>query len=300
MLKKLLLIVSILVFLCGCRPIVNDEIETTHYKIMSYQGIPSLCLLPLTSDDYDVTISDDINTFYNAFSKGEIEIIIAPIDIGVECCLNGNPYKLLSIVEYGNLYLASNDENCHSGDVAAYGENDIVGKLVSFLSETDLKNYNFIWYDNNEELIENLRLNNVNTLVLDELNFNNIVNYEGIELFKIEDLQEDYQYQTGFSSYPMFGMFILNDTLQKDQTNLVNFAKTIKNSINSYKTDKSLFNSVLKKADLKMMGFENSYLISETYNYCGLDFVYANADFESLKSILSICGIEINESIIVE
>lgn len=298
MLKKIIVLICLLLC-CGCRPINVDENANKSFKIVSYKGTPSLALLSITNENYDIDIVDTVDKIDDAFNVNEADIIIAPINTGVSNCQNGTDYKLYSIVEYGNLFLVSTDEMTYDGYVGAYGQDSIVGYIVNYLSATDLRKYEFIWYDNFDELKSALLNGEINTLITDEVNFNNLVNYEGIGLAKIENIQDDYAYKTGYQNYPFYAMFVKSSILENNQNMFVNFAKNIKSSITTYKTDKTTFNEVLANADLEKMGFNNPDLISESYNYCGLDFVHAINEIENIKMILGICDIELDDNILV-
>lgn len=299
MLKKILTLFICLIICCGCRPINISENQTITYKITSYKGIPSLCLLPITNNEYDINIVDSNSEIRNEFQNLGSDIIIAPIDVGVDECQKGGSYKLYSIIEYGNLYLASTDESTFEGDVGAYGEDSIVGRLVNYLSQTDLRKYNIIWYDNYNQMEKAFLNGDVSSVIVDEVNYNNIENTHDIDLHRIEDIQEDYAIKTGYSNYPFYGMFIKTTVIENDQENFVNFAKLIKSSINTYKSNKTTFNEVLENADIIKIGFNNKNLISESYNYCGLDFRHAIDEVDNIKAILSICEIELNDNILV-
>lgn len=297
MLKKILIVIC-LIFCSGCRPI-SVETDISSYKITSYKGTPSLALLSISNDtDYDITIVDNTGDIEYAFEKSESDIIISPINTGINACQNGSPYKLFSIVEYGNLYLTSKYETTYEGNVGAYGEQSILGCLIRYLSKTDLRKYNFIWYDNLDEMKNALYNGEIDSIITDEVNFNMFKN-NGIELHKIEDIQEDYQYKTGYSSFPFYGLFVSNTLINEDQTNFVELAKNIKNSINTYKTNKTTFNEALENADLNRIGFSSPDLISESYNYCGLDFIHAVNDVENLRTILELCDITLDDKIII-
>jgi len=300
MLKKLIIFIIVGIILSGCRPVNIEEEDNTSFNILSFKGTPSLSLLGINNEYINIKITSSNDDIYEAFKESEEDIIIAPINDGCEYSSKYQKYKLLSIVEYGQMYIVSTDENTDDGIVGAIGEDNVIGHICKFLEGTDLHKYEVVWYDSFNDLYNGLVNGELTSIITDEINFNYLTNYCGIELYKVENIQEDIEYQTKFSSYPVYGMFVNDIDLDKYQNSIVTLAKTIKNNISTYKNDKNEFNEVLNSANIEVLGFDNKELISESYNYCGLDFVYANNDKDSLKNILDICDINLDETIIVE
>lgn len=301
MLKKVFSIVAVFLLLVGCRPISTvQEKSSSSFSILSSSGTPSLALLAISNGDYDIRIADTIGPIEKAFLNRSYDIIISPVDTGVRYCQAKGNYKMLSIVEYGTLSLCSIDEENINSTVGAYGEKSIVGYLTKFLEKDTFYGLTIKWYETLEEMGKDLIEGNIKSAILDEINFNYFNNYLNFEIFKIADLKNDYEVKTGFNSYPMYGIFVAEDIVKNNINELVDFSKIIRNSIITYKKDKTTFNEVLSNAKLSVMGFDNPDLISESYNYCGIDFVYANQDLNSLKQILEICEIKLDENIIIK
>ena len=300
MIKKLLTFLLATLLLIGCRPISHDDTSTSSYSILAYKSAASLVLLPLLNEEgYKISVSDRYDAFVHAFEEDKYDIIIAPINVGVNECLNGANYKLLSSVEYGTFKLASTMETYTRGTLGAIGQNTVCGALIDLLA-SGLKNYEIKWYNNIDEIKEDIIAGNLNGMIIDEINFNYLNDIDDIELYVIEDLTTDYEYENSYSKYPVSGLFVSNRVINEDQHNLVNFAKKLKSAINTYTNDKTTFNNVLESSDVNKLGFKDYTLIRESYNYCGLDFVYATSAYDELKALLSICDIELNESVIIK
>ena len=296
MLKKISILLLTLL-LVGCKPTQTTHTSSNSYSILSYTGVASLSLICLTPEDNEITITDNYDDISNAFDDKSYDVIIAPINTGVSKCLDNNNYKLLSIVAYGNYYLVSSDSALARGGIAVY--NQAVAEPILNSLSSDLDNYDFQYYDSVDEIYNLLSNGEVDGALVNELIYNDFVDYRGLELNKVLDIQDLYQTDNGYSSYPIYGMFILSSIANNDQDALSEFAKTIKNSITQYKNDKNTFKNVLDNYDLEKIGFDNAELVSESYNYCGIDFVYATSDYDSLEAYLKLFDIELNEKIVI-
>lgn len=299
MIKKVLTLLLVSLLLIGCRPVTHDNTSTSSYNILTYKSAASLILLPLLNESYSISASSSYDSFVQAFTEDKYDIIIAPINIGVNECQNAGNYKLLASVEYGTFKLAATREKYSTGTVGAIGQSTVCGSLIDFLAP-GLKNYEIKWYNNIDEIKDDIVAGNLNGIIVDEINFNYLNDQDGIELFEIEDLTIDYEYEKTYSKYPVSGLFVSNRIIKEDQTNLVSFAKKLKSAINTYTNDKTTFNNVLISSDVSRLGFKDYRLIRESYNYCGLDFIYAESAYDELEALLDMCDIELDESIIIK
>ena len=299
MIKKVLTLLLLSLLLIGCRPVTHDNTSTSSYNILTYKSAASLLLLPVLNESYSISVSTSYDAFVQAFNEDKYDIIIAPINVGVNECQKGSNYKLLASVEYGTFKLASTREKYSTGTLGAIGQNTVCGSLIDFLAP-GLKNYEIKWYSTIDDIKNDILEGSLNGLIVDEINFNYLNDQDGIELYEIEDLTIDYEYEKSYSKYPVAGLFVSNRIIKEDQTNLVNFAKKLKSAINTYTNDKTTFNNVLISSDVSKLGFKDFRLIRESYNYCGLDFVYATSALDELKALLDMCGIELEESVIIK
>lgn len=300
MIKKALALLLILLLLIGCRPVSHDNTSTSCYKILTYKSAGSLILLPLLNEEgYRISLSDRYDAFVNSFAKDEYDIIIAPINVGVNECQKGSNYKLLASVEYGTFKLAATREKYSTGAVGAIGQSTVCGSLIDLLGPS-LKNYQIKWYNNIDEIKDDIIAGNLNGIIVDEINFNYLNDQEDIELFEIENLTTHYEYEKTYNKYPVTGLFVSNRVIKEDQSNLVNFAKKLKSAVNTYTNDKTTFNNVLISSDVSKLGFKDYTLIRESYNYCGLDFVYAASAYDELEAALDMCDIELDENIVIK
>ena len=296
MLKKILIVLCVLL-LTGCRPTSDSLSNEATYSVLSINKIPSLVLLNVY-DDVDLNLSDNLDDINNAFDNKTYDVIIAPLVTGVNKLNEGSSYKLLSIVEYDKYYIAVLDETFKRGNVAIYGD-EVLGKLVEYLSK-DLVSYNFVWYDSFDEIYNGFKDGSIEAALINENDYLYLNDYNDVSLYKLEDVSALYESESTYSNIPTYGMFVLSDIVDNDQDNLTSFTKKIKSGVSQCKNDKTTLTNILSNIDLNEFGIDNSNLVSEHYSEIGVDFTYAVNDFDSIKNILSLCGIDISEKMIVK
>ena len=300
MLRKTVALLCMLLLLISCRPVTLDDDEGKKFSILSYRGAPALSVLSLVNEGYDIQTSTSVDTFVHSFEDGKFDILIAPVNVGVDSYNSNQNYRMLAVIGFGNSYLVADKENYGSGNVGAYGPNTVGGKLINYLSDINLKNYNIVWYDSPSQLEKAMIDGEISAAIVDEITFNKLNDSQDKEFFKIEDLRADYEYETKYGRYPEFAIFVRNDLIEKNQNDIVALAKKIKSGINTYKTDKTTFNNVLENTDVTRLGFDDYTLIRESYNYCGLDYVNASSCYDEIAAILELCEVELSKAVIIE
>lgn len=299
MFKKVILLLLALM-MCACRPIAHYDDNSSSYSILTYKSSAALTLLPFLNDDYSITNSGSVDTFAHAFDEGKHDIIIAPLNIGINSCLKGCEYKLLAILEYGTYNIISTKETLRRGVLGVLGQNTVNDYVIKYLQDSNNPNFEIKWYENIDALKTSFMNEELDGMILDEINFNYMKGQVDYDLYKTTDLNNEYEYKTGFIKYPVVGLFVLNEVIDNDQNGLVEFSRRLRSNINTYKNDKTTFNSTLMNSDISRLGYNDYKLIRESYNFCGLDFVYASSIYDELNVLMEICDIELNESVIIK
>ena len=296
MLKKLIIILFTTLTLVGCRPKSVSEDETLEFSIASYYKIPSLSLISLIKDNENIDILSDIDSLNSSFDSNEKDIIIAPLNTGVNKCLSNDNYKLLSIITYSTYLVYSTDETFNKGDVGVY-EKGVIETVLDKLS-TDLSSYNFVYYDSYNALKDDLINGDIEAVLVDKLDYADINN--SVSLTAIEDINETYQKEYSYSQFPTYGIFVSNDVSKNRQTDLATFSRLLRNSISQYKSDTTTLENALKDVDVNAFGYSDKDLIISNYNDCGIEFAYAVDVYDEISTLLSLFDIDISESIIVQ
>ncbi len=102
--KKILVITAILIALSACAPKPQPETKLT---VMAPKGAPAVTLIPLLNDTSDrITLVDGTELLTAELIKGEMDLIVAPINLGVKLIEEGNAnYELAAVLTWGNLYI---------------------------------------------------------------------------------------------------------------------------------------------------------------------------------------------------
>ena len=235
--KKLLISLTALLLLVGCsnnnetleteQP-TEEQIEAEHIeditprglKIIAPQGAPALTLLPIvTKGDNDVTTVEGADAITAELSKTnpEYDVIIAPTNLGVKLAATGNSdYKLLAVVDWGNLYIVGDDENAldEGHEVAAFGENAVPGLVFKKAYEGIGANVTF--YNDVSDAREMLLAGNANAALLAEPAATATIaaaKEKDMNLSIISNVQEAW----GTEGFPMASMFVLEDAYEENR-----------------------------------------------------------------------------------
>ena len=117
--KKLLVILSVLLLLCGCASNKKEEavepetvVDPSTLTIVTPKGAPVLAFYDqIGNENYTRVTADAISALWTGDQSPDV--IVVDLTSGVKAIENGAAYKLASIITFGNFYLAStgNDEN---------------------------------------------------------------------------------------------------------------------------------------------------------------------------------------------
>ena len=157
------------ILLAGCNITSESSSKTvTQLKALAPGGAPALAQAYIEnsgviSDKYSYSVDrvGDTTLLQAGFQKGEYDIIFAPINLGVKFYNNNQKYKMLASVTWGNLYIATCNENftledLNNNELVAFGEgsinqvilnnvlqsNSITPSTITYLAATsDTKNY---------------------------------------------------------------------------------------------------------------------------------------------------------------
>lgn len=147
--KKLLVILSVLLLLCGCASNKKEEavepetvVDPSTLTIVTPKGAPVLAFYDqIGNENYTRVTADAISALWTGDQSPDV--IVVDLTSGVKAIENGAAYKLASIITFGNFYLAStgNDEN-ETMDVddkiVLFGnENMLPSRLWHYLYGTD-------------------------------------------------------------------------------------------------------------------------------------------------------------------
>ena len=106
--KKIILLATIPLVLCGCRNNKNKD-----YKIMVPTGAPAIAMAGFAMTKSFETTTDP-STIVPLMASGQVDVAVLPTNVGVNAITKKNvPFKILCTITFGNFYIAStgNDED---------------------------------------------------------------------------------------------------------------------------------------------------------------------------------------------
>ncbi len=147
--KKIFVILSVLLLLCGCTSKKNEETaapetaaDPSSLSIVTPKGAPVLAFYDqIENENYTRVTADAISALWTG--EQSPDVIVVDLTSGVKAIENGAAYKLAAIITFGNFYLAStgNDDNdtmdAEDRIVLFGNENMLPSKLWHYLYGND-------------------------------------------------------------------------------------------------------------------------------------------------------------------
>lgn len=218
--KKLLILVVLLV-LSACSPKPQAEVKLT---VMAPKGAPAVTLIPLLNDTEDrITLVDGAELLTAELIKGEMDLIIAPINLGVKLIEEGNAnYELAAVLTWGNLYIVDarpaismiNDPE----PLAMFGVGSVPEMILNTVNEKLPFRFERVPFASVADVRGQLLADAYRFGLLAEPVASATIaasTAAGKPFIVITDLQELWKEVTGFDNYPQAALFVRKD-LDKD------------------------------------------------------------------------------------
>lgn len=320
--KKLILTISILLFIAGCSsPTVNkeetpqsttDSVEDTNtpvdysFKVLSPKGAPALAVIPLLEKNADdVTTVDGTDVLQAAFVNPdpEYDVIIAPSNLGsMLASKEKTNYKMLAIVTWGNLYVVGeNEEALNSGTIALFGE----GAVPGLVFEETMKDVSAekVYYSAVAEAQAALLSGKADSALLAEPAATATIakaKESGKELEIIADLQKKWVEANGNEGYPQAAIFVIQDKYDENKEEYDQMILDIQSFINDTKdSDKTELVELVDKYGVDVLGIPNGNIAKATFDRMNVNVVYANDYKSELESFLKLFNIDNLSNILI-
>ena len=210
-----IVVVLLTLLLVACAPKASKE-EKAELKVIAPKGAAALALI---FAEGDVNFVDGTDALSAAFlnPNPEYDVIIAPLNMGAKIITESdNPYRLLGVVTWGNLYFVEN-RNVTNGEIALFGEGAVPQKIVNTV--LDLPEDKITYYANVSEVQMALLSGSVQYALLAEPAYSATQLKAGdvnVDLVLVYDLQEEWAKVKGTANYPQAAVFVLESSYKEN------------------------------------------------------------------------------------
>ena len=218
--RKLIILSVILLVLSACSPQPRPEVKLS---VMAPKGAPAVTLIPLLNDTTDrITLVDGTELLTAELIKGEMDLIVAPINLGVKLIEEGDAaYELAAVLTWGNLYIVDTQVISHVNDpepLAIFG----VGSVPEMILDSVVDQLQFSFErvpfasvaDVRGQLLSgSMRFGLLAEPVLSATQA--AAHADGKALIVVADLQALWKAKTGYDNYPQAALFVKKDLDKK-------------------------------------------------------------------------------------
>ncbi len=280
-------------------PPSSTDYSDAKISIVSPSGAPALSLVTAINDpntNFEYEIVDGADVLGAEFMAGEKDLIIAPINVGVNMISNGAEYELLAVVSWGNLYIVG-DRNSYNGQIAAFSQAAVPGKVLEYVKDEMTEEVTIDYYSSVAEVAPLLSQGAYGAAMLAEPIKTKIMNANE-QLTVLYDLQELYTQKTGLERYPQAAIFVSKDAINNKTEAVLNLTGIIQNGITTMNADPSSLRSI--DADIASLGFDDIDLVVDAYNRMALDLVYGTDCVDEVKTFLALFDVEYTDTMYVK
>lgn len=268
-------------------------------KVLAPTGAPALATLGL-GDLAEVDYVDGQDLLVSELSKtdSEYDLIVAPINLGVKTWKESQAYQLDSVLTWGNLYIAAQDENWNEAGktIAVFGEKAVPGMVFNSLYPDVQATVEY--YPSVVEASAALLSQKADSALLAQPAAAGALakgKESGMELSLVSDLQALWSesHESEHKGYPQAALFVKKDQADKNEAAL-DAMRTYLDSA----TPETIEADVEAKVD--QLGVPNAKIASATWEQQNLHMVKASEVETEIADFLNLFGIEIPEGIIVQ
>ena len=288
---KLLTVFLLLIIFAGCRPVDSKDTNVSFSTVCS-NDISAFSLINFLDDsDYSVTVSSD-KVIEKCFDSAAYDFIIAPTNTGIKGSNDYGNYKLFAIISWGSYSLVTN--NIDSNKTVYAPDNETLRAVINECRELAVYIFDFTYSE--DKIAEMLANGECSRAILSEP-YLTVANEKWTEnnesdLIEIYNLQNLYSLYHEHESFPMYSLFVKNETLNNKPDNVVSFVSSIKNSLLEYMNDND---KLVEKSDsLKnKMVIDNYDLLLNNFKNSPIRLEFINNNIECINEFLSMFDLEL-------
>jgi NitT/TauT family transport system substrate-binding protein len=184
--------------------------------ILTPTGAPAVSLIPLMLDTTkdQITIVDGAEAVGAALVKGSYDVIVAPVNLGMNLANKGNSdYVLYGILTWGNLYVVGEGTATldQAGDIALFGQAAVPQKIWDTVKSSLGSVRKEIYYNAVSDVQVQLLTKKTSLGLMAEPAVTGTIakaKAQGLTLHVIANLQTAWKTVTGLDNFPQAGLFI--------------------------------------------------------------------------------------------
>ncbi|MCR4951201.1 MAG: hypothetical protein K6A40_07755 [Solobacterium sp.] len=300
--KKLLTAALAVLLAAGCSankpaPTEAPAAEVSGLKIATPTGAPALSLIPVIAGaKNDVTVmlngAADLQAAFIAPTPA-YDVIVAPTNLGVTLASKGKtPYRLLAVVDWGNLYIVGNSDDALSAGhkVAYFGETSVPG-LVFKKAYSDIAAEVLPAYNKADEVIPVLLKGDADAGLLAEPAVTAAMakaKEQNKELKVISSVQEKW----GKDGFPMAALFVNSETYSEKKDVYEAMLKQMSDYASAVDMkDTSALVADIDKNGAEYYGVPSSAIVGKCYDRMNIRITKASECKDQIAQFMEIFGV---------
>lgn len=261
-------------------------------------GAPALAIAAFVVENKDIYTPVAADTIGSAFSKGEADFIIAPLNAGAlmyKKFVKGelsHEYKLAAMVTWGNLFIASQKadlkaEDLNGAEITLFGENTINASVVLYALEKNGITPAKVSYLAGADKTKDLLLSDGNAIVvtaepaLTAAKFAAKKEEKAVSSISVNELLKQ---ATGDEGYAQAGLFVKAETAQAQPEAVAEWLKKAEEACGKCATDAD----AVAEAAVTLEILPNAKVAAAALPGCSIRYVAAKEAKELIEKTVAI------------
>jgi NitT/TauT family transport system substrate-binding protein len=290
--KKLLtLLIALGMLLNGC-----VKVKPVELTILTPAGAPATALIPLmgVGSPDKVTVVDGSDALGAALVKGDYDIIVAPVNLGLTLASKGNAdYILYGILTWGNLYVVGDATSSleTKGDVALFGQAAVPQKIWDTVKSSLGSIRSDIYYNAVADVQVQLLTKKVGLGLMAEPAVSATIakaKAQGLILHVVADLQTEWKKVTGKDNYPQAGLFIKKNTDKKTRAAISNRFTQISDFVANMNADPQKISAAVDEIGAAKLGVASGAIIASAWPRMNIKPVVAKEALTEIETFMEL------------
>lgn len=275
-----------------------ETVSLEGLKVLAPTGAPALSLIPIAKEgEAEITTVDGADALQAAFvaPESEYDVIVAPTNLGTKLAqAEKTGYKLLAVVDWGNLYIVGSDEadlSDESKTLAVFGEEAVPG-LVFKAAYGDEVKAQVTWLNSVTDARDAILAGNADAALLAEPAATVVIakaKENGTELKVISNVEEKW----GEGGFPMAGFFVNSETYEENKEKYDAMLETMAAYTEAANADASNVAADIDAVEggAEFFGVPSSAIVSKCYSRLGLNITKASEAKDEIAKFMELFGV---------